>query len=114
MSRWLYFTKWDVQKAYKAIHDYYDFKAQNPQWFANLDDLKSIKDIFIKEKPRYILKKRDVYGRVILVHYAIDGFDKYPNFFFDIVQLDDYMFEAILCTANGQKCGITNINDFQG
>lgn len=46
--------------------------------------------------------------------FTVDEFDKYPNYFYDMVQMDDCIFEAVLATANGQKFGVSVINDFQG
>lgn len=46
--------------------------------------------------------------------FTVDAFDKYPNYFFDMVNMDDYIYESVLATANGQKFGISIINDFHG
>lgn len=56
-----------MEEAFASIDRYYDFKAHNPQWFANLDNIEQLEDLFVKVKPRFVLKKRDVQGRIIIV-----------------------------------------------
>lgn len=56
-----------MEEAFASINRYYDFKANNPQWFANTDSIEKLKEIFVKVKPRFVLKRRDVNGRIILV-----------------------------------------------
>lgn len=68
LSRWLYFNEWNVKGAFESINKYYDFKAQNSQWFAKIDNIEQMKELITKVEPRIVLKRRDVQGRIIIVN----------------------------------------------
>lgn len=67
LSRWLYYANWNVEGAFIAIDKYFEFKAHNPSWFNNLKNIDELKDLIINVKTRYVLKKRDVHGRIVIV-----------------------------------------------
>ncbi|XP_055849937.1 uncharacterized protein LOC129914626 [Episyrphus balteatus] len=110
LSKFLYAAQWNVQNAYENIHRYYDFKNLYPNWIAS-HPIEQYKDQFLVDKCRFVMPKPDKGGRAIMIIKSIDLFDKYPNYFYDLVEIDDLIFESLFLLPQVQKCGINMIFD---
>ncbi|XP_055903779.1 retinaldehyde-binding protein 1 [Eupeodes corollae] len=110
LSKFLYSVQWNVPNAYEKIHRYYDFKALYPTWIASHPP-EEFKDHFLVHKCRNVMPIPDKDGRAIMIIHAVDLFDKYPNYFYDLVEMDDLIIEALFLLPQVQKCGINMVFD---
>ncbi|XP_053958361.1 retinaldehyde-binding protein 1 [Anastrepha ludens] len=113
LSKFLSFGGWEAKRAYDAIIRYYDFKQHNPDWLAHHPVL-YFRDHIYQTLSKYIMPKPDKDGRVIFVSKTVDAFKTFPNYIYDIIEMDDLILESILLLPQAQKYGITIISDLSG
>ncbi|XP_018788153.1 PREDICTED: uncharacterized protein LOC108968521 [Bactrocera latifrons] len=113
LSKFLTFSGWQVERAYGALNRYYDFKLHNPDWLAH-HEVHYFRDHFYQTLSKYIMPKPDKEGRVIFVSKTVDAFKTFPNYMYDIIEMDDLIFESLLLLPQAQKYGITVISDLSG
>ncbi|XP_075150279.1 alpha-tocopherol transfer protein [Haematobia irritans] len=113
LSKFLSSKNWHVERAYVALHHYYDFKAENPEWVAH-HPIDHFHDEFLEVCARFIMPKPDKEGRPILIIKLVDAFEKYPNYLIDSVEMDDIIFDSLLLLPQTQDNGITIIVDMTG
>ncbi|XP_035212947.1 alpha-tocopherol transfer protein-like isoform X2 [Stegodyphus dumicola] len=111
LVRFLRFAKYDVQKAFKTIRNYYTFKAKFAGQYTNFKP-SEVKHIL--EKNHILVSPyRDPHGGSIFI-LALGSFDA------DLVPMKELMAaimvcsEVAICDETIQLCGSTVIFDFQG
>ncbi|KFM64767.1 Alpha-tocopherol transfer protein-like protein, partial [Stegodyphus mimosarum] len=111
LARFLRFAKYDVQKAFKTIRNYYTFKAKFAGQYTNFKP-SEVKHIL--EKNHILVSPyRDPHGGSIFI-LALGSFDA------DLVPMKELMAaimvcsEVAICDETIQLCGSTVIFDFQG
>ncbi|KAH8393690.1 uncharacterized protein LOC110185820 isoform X2 [Drosophila serrata] len=113
LTKFLNYAHWDTIKAYQAIHAYYDFKRRHPTWVAR-HPIEHYRQLFYGTHCRYVMPHVDRNGRVLVVFKTVDGFQNYPDYLQNLVEIDDLIFESLLLLPRVQENGITVICDLQG
>ncbi|XP_037960523.1 retinaldehyde-binding protein 1 [Teleopsis dalmanni] len=113
LSKFLNYATWQVERAYKAIIHYYDFKYKHPDWVAQRS-VEYYRDHFYSTLSKFVMPKPDKFGRAVVIFKTVDAFDRYPNYIHDIVQMDDLIFESMMMLPQVQKYGVTVIYDLAG
>lgn len=66
LSKFLSCKNWHLERAYVALHHYYDFKAENPKWMAHHHPA-YFREQFLDVAARFVMPQPDKEGRPILV-----------------------------------------------
>ncbi|XP_005185824.1 alpha-tocopherol transfer protein [Musca domestica] len=113
LAKFLSFKNWHLERAYVAIHNYYDFKAENPDWMAHHHPA-YFREQFLDVAARFVMPQPDKEGRPILIIKLVDVFEKYPNYLLDSAEMEDLIFESLLLLPQTQENGLTVIFDMTG
>ncbi|KAI8115204.1 Alpha-tocopherol transfer protein [Lucilia cuprina] len=113
LSKFLFYSNWDVERAFENIRRYYDFKAEHPKWLAH-HTVEYFRGQFLDIKAKFLMPTPDKMGRPIVIFKSVDCFNKYPNYLQDLIEMDDLVFESLLLIPQVQERGITIIFDING
>lgn len=112
LQRYLYFSSFDVDKAFDKLKYVYKLKRDHPDWYAYKRD-PEVHDKILKKRIHTLLEERDKQGRrVYLINLGNVTVGEFPPG--QMFQTDDLWFELVMDEEETQKNGIAFIIDMAG
>lgn len=66
MSKFLFYTNWDVEKAFESIVRYYEFKAGHTDWLAH-HTVEYFREEFLNINAKFLMPLPDKMGRPVVI-----------------------------------------------